>query len=244
MPLERSSIDWALLPGIIEAALAVRTREQFLQWTCLELQAVLPHAATTCGAVLKSPSGLQTRSMLCAERRALAAADRSAQNDVLLVLLKNWCNEQSPQFFEPFASDGTSENAALHGVPQWASGAAIYFCFSGIPARLTPRHAKLLEWIVPHMYMALGRTAGFSRPGLCSTSGEPAGSEEASLTRREGEILKLLRNGANNKAIAAGLCLSAHTVRHHLESIYAKLNVRNRGQAVAKTFSAVDAGNG
>ena len=239
MPLERSSIDWALLPGIIEAALAVRTREQFLQWTCLELQAVLPHAATTCGAVLKSPSGLQTRSMLCAERRALAAADRSAQNDVLLVLLKNWCNEQSPQFFEPFASDGTSENAALHGVPQWASGAAIYFCFSGIPARLTPRHAKLLELIVPHMHMALGRIAGFSRP-----LSEPVSGEQASLTKRQGEILDLLKRGVNNKAIAAALSVSEHTVRHHLESIYAKLNVRNRGQAVAKTFSAVDAGNG
>ena len=239
MPLEQPSIDWALLPRIIETALGVRTREQFLQWTSRELQTVLPHAAISCGAVLKSPSGLQTCSILSAEAAAPAVQDRSAQHRMLLALLENWCNEQSPQLFEPCASAREPENAALHAVPQWASSAAIYFCFSRIPAKLTPRHAQLLELIVPHMHMALGRTAGFSLP-----SSESIGAEQASLTKREGEIVKLLGNGANNKAIAAGLCLSEHTVRHHLESIYAKLNVRNRAQAVAKTFSPANARNG
>lgn len=232
MSLERSSVDWGLLPGAVEAALKVRTREQFLEWTGRDLQRLLPHAAISCGAVLAGPAGLRTRPILRAQSTGLEAHD-----ELLRALLQSWWRSQSPQLFEP-APSGSGGNAALHCVPQWASGAAIYFCFSRIPGKLTPQHAKLLNLIVPYMHMALGRTAGFSRP-----SGEPAGKDEASLTRREGDILELLSKGANNKAIAAGLCLSEHTVRHHLESIYAKLKVRNRAQAVAKTFSSAEAWN-
>jgi len=52
------------------------------------------------------------------------------------------------------------------------------------------------------------------------------------LTERETEILKLLAQGKANKQIAGELFISEKTVRSHVHSILAKLNVTSRTQAV------------
>lgn len=52
------------------------------------------------------------------------------------------------------------------------------------------------------------------------------------LTSREKEVLKLVTQGANNKTIAEKLVLREVTVKTHLNSIFKKLNVKNRTQAV------------
>lgn len=52
------------------------------------------------------------------------------------------------------------------------------------------------------------------------------------LTDRESEVLGLLSRGLANKQIAAALGISEHTVKFHVSSIYQKLNVTNRTEAV------------
>jgi DNA-binding NarL/FixJ family response regulator len=52
------------------------------------------------------------------------------------------------------------------------------------------------------------------------------------LTARELEVLRLLVEGLPNKRIATELLIAESTVKYHLESIYAKLEVRSRSQAV------------
>ena len=52
------------------------------------------------------------------------------------------------------------------------------------------------------------------------------------LTDRESEVLSLLAKGLANKQIAVALGISEHTVKFHVSSIYAKLNVTNRTEAV------------
>jgi DNA-binding CsgD family transcriptional regulator len=52
-----------------------------------------------------------------------------------------------------------------------------------------------------------------------------------SLTTREKEILLLLASGASNEEIADHLCISYHTVKTHLTSIYKKIQAGNRLQA-------------
>jgi len=64
-------------------------------------------------------------------------------------------------------------------------------------------------------------------------------SEEAQdlsmkLTEREAEILDSLAKGYANKEIADKLEVSVPTVRSHLRSIYEKLHVHSRTEAVAK----------
>ena len=52
------------------------------------------------------------------------------------------------------------------------------------------------------------------------------------LTNRETEVLNLLSKGLANKQIAIMLGISEHTVKFHVSSIYTKLNVTSRTEAV------------
>lgn len=62
--------------------------------------------------------------------------------------------------------------------------------------------------------------------------GENEPVERGPLTDREAEVLGLLARGLANKQIAAALGISEHTVKFHVSSIYTKLNVTNRAEAV------------
>lgn len=63
----------------------------------------------------------------------------------------------------------------------------------------------------------------------------------ASLTHREREILDELANGHGNATIARHLSISSKTVANHLSTIFAKLQVPDRGAAIVR---ARDAGFG
>ena len=65
---------------------------------------------------------------------------------------------------------------------------------------------------------------------------EPAAVEELSepLTARESEVLDLLGHGLSNKMIARELHISEHTVKFHISSLYSKLGVSNRAEAVSQ----------
>ncbi|HEY9087036.1 MAG TPA: response regulator transcription factor [Anaerolineaceae bacterium] len=54
------------------------------------------------------------------------------------------------------------------------------------------------------------------------------------LSAREVEILKLVATGASNKEIAESLVIAEGTVKNHLTSIFGKLEVKDRMQAVLK----------
>jgi DNA-binding NarL/FixJ family response regulator len=54
------------------------------------------------------------------------------------------------------------------------------------------------------------------------------------LTTREHEVLELLGRGLSNKLIARELHISEHTVKFHISSLYAKLEVNNRAEAVSQ----------
>lgn len=55
-----------------------------------------------------------------------------------------------------------------------------------------------------------------------------------SLTSREQEVLRLLAKGRLQKNIAATLGISVNTLRTHLRSIYEKLHVHSRSEAMLK----------
>lgn len=69
--------------------------------------------------------------------------------------------------------------------------------------------------------------------GQLSGAGQPApvDPEEAkirSLTEREHEVVKLIFEGCSNRQIAQQLSISETTVRHHLSSVFSKLEVSSR----------------
>jgi DNA-binding CsgD family transcriptional regulator len=74
--------------------------------------------------------------------------------------------------------------------------------------------------------------------GVPSDAG-PAGEEAALvevLTARERDVLALVAEGRPNRDIAARLGISEHTVKFHLASIFGKLAVSTRTQAVRRAL--------
>jgi two-component system, NarL family, response regulator LiaR len=70
-----------------------------------------------------------------------------------------------------------------------------------------------------------------------NTSGEYTGEEVSNLlTEQEKTILKLAARGMNNKNIADELCISIRTVESHLASIFNKLGVGSRTEAVIQAM--------
>jgi DNA-binding NarL/FixJ family response regulator len=58
----------------------------------------------------------------------------------------------------------------------------------------------------------------------------------AGLTPQELRLLKLLAEGHQNKTAAAEMKISIHTVGFHLRSIYEKLHVHSRSEAIARAL--------
>ncbi len=58
------------------------------------------------------------------------------------------------------------------------------------------------------------------------------------LTAREREVLELIARGMDNAGIAAHLAMSPKTVRNHINSIFSKLSVPNRSQAIVRAREA------
>ena len=54
------------------------------------------------------------------------------------------------------------------------------------------------------------------------------------LTAREREVLQLIAEGLPNKAIAASLNISEHTVKFHVNAILGKLGAQSRTEAVVR----------
>lgn len=71
-----------------------------------------------------------------------------------------------------------------------------------------------------------------NRRGLDAPPIPPADPNGEHLTGRELEILRLLRQGLDTKAIALRLFVSPLTVRNHIQNVRTKLHVHTRLQAV------------
>ncbi len=52
------------------------------------------------------------------------------------------------------------------------------------------------------------------------------------LTERETQVLQAIAKGWSNKQVSEALCISPHTVQVHLSSVFAKLGVKSRTEAV------------
>ena len=80
--------------------------------------------------------------------------------------------------------------------------------------------------------VATPRPAAEGTPGITSSSAPPAAGA-GPLSLREQEVLRLVAQGLSSKAIGRQLFLATSTVNYHLTSVFNKLGVNTRAQAVA-----------
>jgi len=69
------------------------------------------------------------------------------------------------------------------------------------------------------------------------TRAAPDGPKEGALSRRDIALLRLLAAGFSNRQIAAELALAESTVKNNLSTLFHKIGVRDRTQAVLFAFA-------
>ncbi len=105
------------------------------------------------------------------------------------------------------------------------------------PVGVLPREATGREITAAVRALSEGLSVGppdLLAPLLARQGAEdPSSDGEEHLTLREVEVLHGLASGRANKQIAGDLGISEHTVKFYTSSIYGKLGVTNRAEAVA-----------
>jgi DNA-binding NarL/FixJ family response regulator len=84
--------------------------------------------------------------------------------------------------------------------------------------------------LAPVLRQLIAQTVYITPPGNAQALAAPAPSQ------RERLILNYVANGLANKVIADQLCVTDQTIKFHLTSVYRKLGVSNRTQAVREAY--------
>lgn len=127
---------------------------------------------------------------------------------------------------------GTMRTALVHGMGSGRHGEQrIFAALSSQPSR-APGDAGALKLLLPFIDSALRRMPTAPDAG----AGREIGSDclpSCALSERERQIMKWVAMGKTNPEIGCILCISEFTVKNHMKSIFGKLDVTNRAQAVA-----------
>jgi DNA-binding CsgD family transcriptional regulator len=99
---------------------------------------------------------------------------------------------------------------------------ASFFSFAGGEPGHTLRYKKLLEYLLPHLHRI-----------LMANVHTPPANRVKGLSPRELMVLEWMKQGKTNWEISRIIGVSERTVRFHVESIFMKLDVGSRTQAVA-----------
>lgn len=95
-------------------------------------------------------------------------------------------------------------------------------------------HRAIRECLAGETWIERSTMAAVIRSSADAGPGNDLGAMQ--LTSREREIIDLVVLGLHNKIIAERLCISDTTVRHHLTSIFGKLDVSNRLELMRFVF--------
>ena len=229
---------------VINASLSIRTPEQFCAWAQGDLQHVFPHGMLMCSIGMMENEQVDIKHLISYNfpREYLQNLHEEEGLNSSPVLTQ-WLKHRRPVIYQMAEADGSVwqerfnrfdlRNIAAHGQSDLNHRTSSYFSFSRIPGKLTIRHARLLEMLVPHMHVALLRAI----KGKKKVPRNPK-FQFPSLTGRELEVLKWLGTGKTNWEIAQVLSISENTVKNHVQRLLFKLKANTRAQAVALGLEA------
>lgn len=81
---------------------------------------------------------------------------------------------------------------------------------------------------------------GTPRDGTRSESGARDHTVRRRLTEREREVMEVIAQGLTNREIARRLYLTEKTVKNYVNTVFAKLGVTSRGEAIARWLDTRD----
>jgi general secretion pathway protein G len=240
---------WAALSAIS----SVRRRYEFYLWAQTQLHAALPHGLLICGLPRAQTSRMVFDYFYSVPIDPEAIARLCDPRDGLLPrLTERWVNEGFepllitrsvvPQIVDVAAQELQALGfgaAVVHGVAraQGSSGANGIFAFVSVDDASVARACDWARLLVPPMFAAYSRALTRERPQEMTDMEQLLSEPDTSITEREVEILRWVRDGKSNLEIGMILSISPLTVKNHVQKILRKLNASNRAQAVSKAIS-------
>ncbi|MBI3752854.1 MAG: autoinducer binding domain-containing protein [Deltaproteobacteria bacterium] len=109
-----------------------------------------------------------------------------------------------------------------------ANGITTFLCLANPTEKPHQHHLRIVDFLMPHLHHTLSR--------IYKSSNGNGNGYEPSLSNREAEVIKWVMEGKTNWEISAIMSISEATVKFHLLNIFRKLDVVNRGHAVAKAL--------
>jgi transcriptional regulator EpsA len=140
------------------------------------------------------------------------------------------------QSWAPSPSIGRMRSALVHGIGDGKHSVERIFAALSDEPYPPPAAATALKLLVPFIDTALRQmpAAPELKPACERTSVEAHAARVAALSERERQIMVWVALGKTNPEIGCILQISEFTVKNHMKSIFGKLDVTNRAQAVAK----------
>jgi DNA-binding NarL/FixJ family response regulator len=192
--------------------------------------ATSPTVRAGLGALLASPGGL---TVLEAQGRTGQLADlaETVEADVVLLALEPGESLPLPLALPPDAA-GREPAVVVMGdesLESWAPRA-----LRAGARGVLPRGAGAAQIAAAVLAAAAGLVVqpSSSSPAPARPTLDPIAAPQA-LSPRETEVLAHLAEGLGNRAIAARMAISEHTVKSHVAAIFGKLGVSTRAEAVA-----------
>jgi transcriptional regulator EpsA len=253
-----SEEESVLLLDVFEESLRVYKREHFFSWLQGSLQCLIPHEVLICGVSQKNQSQLHFESFITTryvndqhvrfltgyESGIVSRVIDAWKKDLRPVLVSHTLEEVDYGSYRvPFVESEESlkqleiRNIAAHGVSNKEGDVITFFSFSRISGEPNPRHAYILELLVPQMHHAFLRVINDRRKSMNKPSEIGQGSETREKTEkqlispREIEVLRWVYVGKTNPEISGILYVSINTVKNHVHNAISKLGVENRSQA-------------
>jgi transcriptional regulator EpsA len=240
-----NSEDRDRLIEVLKSATKVVSPSQFFAWTQGPLQALLPHEIIICGTSEGHDQNLHMRFFSATRyfktEHFEAACNR--QTGFIPRVVQHWKSTREPCLVPPPWKETPCDpewgdllhrlelrNMAAHGQLSPQGNLNAWFGFFRV-RDLGHHTGVLLELIIPCVTATYARMLNFE----ASAINHPT-SVVNILSRREMQVIELIRDGYTNQEIAARLGISVMTAKNHVQSIRTKLKVKTRGQAVIESI--------
>ena len=250
---------------LVEAAPSVRRRYQFFVWAQSQVQILLPHQLMVCGAYQRHRKAVVFDAFhnIVLPPDVLDSLTH-ADSPLVAALTRHWVDGRGqPRALDLARLDAEATNAAqglrssmgythllVHGVarPQRPLEIESLFIFGGIgAAALLAQRNACLDLVLPHLHSTWQRVTSTELELQRPSQAPPAAADRprsdappaprGSVTDRERQILRWVREGKSNQQIAEVLGISPLTVKNHVQKILRKLGAGNRAQAVAQALA-------
>lgn len=227
----------------VETSFAVATRSQFFVWAQGGLQSVVPHEILLCAVREGARQGMRWEQFTASRyfRQAQFDAVTHAVHGLLPHLLRAVELQSGEVVFSPQVGGAAGSHeidalVAAHEMNNLAAlrvrgidgGTEALYAFARVGAAFGPLLRRRLELAAPHLHATFLRLLAHERDDAGPLEVRP----DIVITRRQVEILRLIKDGKTNAEIASVLDCSQWTIKNHIQNILRRLNTNSRAHAL------------